>query len=644
MPDRILRGAMAATLALLPVFGSHSVRADEVIRTIYVSPESITPTAISGYGATRETIKEPGSNAILSGLEFDEVGDQPCFIRLHWWRSTTDDVQQEFTTDFSICSKKVDGDKSIVFPNARKTKTGVRAIQVCNTGQNNHRLKGVKLFGAWVDQGQNGTVVPSGATLSFERTNCKEPWKPVRECPVGKVAVGLIVEHTSDEVTGLGLRCGQVQAQSVTVASDPAALFNTMERDIRVKVDDTGKTETMSIAQAIGRHEVAGATVVVIDDGEVALVRHYGMRNAKDGLRTNGDTLYQAASISKLFGALAMARAARSSHGPTLDQTARSTANAHPDSLIASWVDKKFKGDADGYPAEITVRRLMGHTAGLSNWGIGNSKRDNATELETILNGDPFTDSTKPRVRPGTDWCYSGGGVSAAEAMLEIHSGRKAREFLNTEILAAYGLTKSTFKDATDSMTNLARGCSRGLCSTKPKHSEAKFAGGLLANPEEYARLVTYLINDGKDKSGRQIVPLADVQDILTPTYHRSSTLRACTTSSACAGGESCVIGRCMKPLEADKSCTGSSASWWYGMGIYLSKNDPFGPGGYPRSVYHGGANPDGDSATYFKADRQTKRGVVIMVNGEYEWDKKKVTYGADALVDDISAAFDRYF
>jgi CubicO group peptidase (beta-lactamase class C family) len=190
-------------------------------------------------------------------------------------------------------------------------------------------------------------------------------------------------------------------------------------------------------------------------------------------------------------------------------------------------------------------------------------------------------------------------------------------------------------------MSNLARGCSRGLCSTKPKHTEAKFAGGMLANPEEYARVLTYLINDGKDRTGRQVIPLADVQAILTPTYHRASSLSTCTASSACTSGETCVTGRCMQPLEAE--CDGSDG-WWYGLGTYLSKTVLSGLDGYPRSLYHGGANPDGDSATHFEVDRQTRRGVVIMVNGEYTWIKKGVEYGAKALVDDIEAAFERHF
>ena len=617
--------------------GLHPAHAED-FRSI-VAVQDIDPTAISGFDANRQTTREPGSSAILYGLEMDETGDKPCFIRAHWWRHTIEDVPQELTTVFDICPKPVDGDKSIIFPNARDTRTAVRAIQVCNNGQNNHRLKGVKIFGAVVDQNQSGRVVPIDGVPSFERTNCNPPWKAVRECDPGEVAVGLIIEHTDEEVTGLGLRCARPLIKPVSQPDDAAALYTEMENDIQVQIDKDGATRKMSLTEALAQHEVAGATVVVIDEGKVALVRHYGMRNAKENLRTNGDTLYQAASISKLLGGLAMAKAARMSHGPGLDDTVQETADAHPDSLIARWADKKFDRGEESYPAEITVRRLLGHSAGLSNWGIGNSKSDNATELETILMGDPLTDSTKPRVRPGTDYCYSGGGVSAAEAMLEIHSGRKPRAFLNDEILAAYGLTKSTFNDAKDSMTNLARGCSRGTCSTKPKHTEAKFAGGMLANPEEYARLLTFLMNDGKDANGKPVIDPADVRAVLTPTFHRTSTLRACTSSASCAVGESCTTGRCMKPLP---DC-GDGDSQWYGLGVKLGSNQPMADG-FSRTLAHGGANPDGNSATEFKADRSTRRGVVVMVNGEYEWKKSDVVYGASALVNDIVAAFDRHF
>lgn len=595
-----------------------------------------TDTAISGFTASQRTIRQPGGGAFLSGLDFDEVGDKPCFIRAHWWRFNSDNTPQELATTFDICSSHVDGDRSILYADARQTKTGVRAIQVCNNSSNNHRLKGAKIFGATLDQNGNGSVVSTGDSRSFERTNCSPPWKTTRTCPAGQVAVGLLIEHTSEEITGLGLRCAPIEIVETTPTV--ASVYGEMEADIRVKTDSNGATTSLTLPQAITRHEVAGATVVVIEGGEVALVRHYGQRNAKDNLPTNGDTIYQAASISKLFGGLAMARAARLGVGPALDTTVQSFANAHPNGLIARWAQQKFNGNEASFPAEMDVRRLMGHTAGLSNHGIGNSDSDNATELETILMGDLFTDSTRPISRPGTEYCYSGGGVSAAEAMLQ-ESGEMPRVFLN-DMLDEWGLTKSTFNDANDNMGNLARGCSRGICSTDPKHTEAKFAGGMLANPEEYAQVLTYLMNNGRDPAGVRIIPLADVHAVLTPTFQRGSSLRACTLGgSACPAGETCIADLCRDASLPD--CDGGQAD--YGLGTGISADD-IENDGYPESFSHGGGNPDGDSATYFYANRAEEDGIVIMVNGEYEWNQNSVTYGADALVNDIKDAYFRHF
>jgi CubicO group peptidase (beta-lactamase class C family) len=628
--QRLITLSLCAAIAASPA-GVHGASTFREIRTTGAT----TDTTISGFDAGHRTPKQPGDSAILAGLELDETGDKPCLIVSHWWRFTNADDPQEFTTEFDICGHKVDGDKSIVFADARANKVGVRAIQVCNNGSNNHRLKGVKIFGATIDKNSSGKVESNGTSESFERTNCNPPWKATRECPDNQIAVGLLIEHSDDEITGLGLRCAPV----VVIATNrsAAAVYAEMEADIRVQTDRDGSTTTMTLLEAIAKHEVAGASVAIIDGGQVALVRHYGDRNAKDNLPTNGDTIYQTASISKLFGGLAMARAARLKVGPGLDTTVQQSADAHPDSLIAKWAKRKFDGKEKDYPSEIDVRRLMGHSAGLSNSSIGNSRADNRTELETVLMGDVGTDSTRPKTRPGTEYCYSGGGVSAAEAML-LAEGLTPRTFLN-EMLAEWGLTKSTFNDAKDGMGNLARGCSRGVCSTNPKHTETKFAGGLLGNPEEYARVLTFLINDGKDSKGKQVIPLADVQAVLTPTFHRSSSLRSCASSS-CPSGETCIAARCMSPFLAD--CDGGKIGG-YGLGTGVSADD-LHTDGYPETLSHAGGNPDGDSATYFFADRDAKSGVVIMVNGEYKWGKNGVDYGSDALVPDIKDAYFRHF
>ena len=330
-----------------------------------------------------------------------------------------------------------------------------------------------------------------------------------------------------------------------------------------------------------------------------------------------------------------MLRAARSSHGPRLQRTIDKSAAQFPDTLFGRWVNKQFKGKIEsGFPEDITVERLISNTAGLDTHGIGTARRDSPTTLKTILLGKVGNPGVKPLAAPGTKWAYSGGGFSAAEAMLEAHSGDTARRFLIDNVLRPFGMTKSTYRDASDDMPNLARGCSRGTCSDKPWHSEAKFAGGLLANPREYAHLLQILLHEGTDPTdgGRRVLERADVERLFTPIGHRDSSRKACAAHADCRDIERCYEARCLQPLDAWGS--------WYGLGVFLEPDADYN--GLPRFVEHGGLNDH--ARTLFKIDRKTKDGVVIFIAGVETWTSKKVEYGAHALLDDIEASYDRYY
>ena len=614
---------------------SPTASAAETLRYIYYDNNQMHTTGVSGYKGGKQGVQEPGSHAFLQGLEFDEKSDKPCFVRAHWWRYTIDNLREDFTTIFDICKSDAKGDQSLIFSYTDTLRQAVDSIRVCSNNDKDHRLKGVELSSGYVDRNDSGTVENSGKKLSFDRPNCAS-WKTTQSCPTGMAAVGLSIEHSGEEITGLALKCAKPFVKRVTPDDDsPIAAkerFSKMEKDIRVITDKDGKSETMTISEAVARHEVNGATVVVIDNGQVSTVRHYGVRSRKSNLATNKDTLYQAASTSKFVAAIGMLIAAGRDHGPKLGRSVQMTANANDDSLIDRWVDRQFNGDRSDYPKEITVERLLSHTAGLDTHGIGTARINSKTDMENILLGSGFNPGVKPLSAPGILYDYSGGGITAAEAMLEIHSGRTATDFLNNEVLRPFGMTKSTFNTANDSMINLARGCSRGICSDTPEYTTVKFAGGLLANPEEYARLLTIILNDGKDSSGKQILPLADVQRLMTPAAHINSSQTPCTAHTNCGGVEKCYGGKCIMPIAANGN--------WYGLGITLIDGQDFQ--GYPSDLTHGGVQDN--ARAFFFIDRADRNGIVIMVNGEYSWKKKGVEYGAAALELDIRDAFYRYF
>jgi CubicO group peptidase (beta-lactamase class C family) len=240
---------------------------------------------------------------------------------------------------------------------------------------------------------------------------------------------------------------------------------------------------------------------------------------------------------------------------------------------------------------------------------------------------------TEPIHKPGSKYFYSGGGYTVAEHMLELHSGRSARNFLKHEILVPYGMARSTFDTANDDMTNLARGCSRSPCPSGVNRTIAKFAGGILALPADYGRLLALVLNDGKEPNGRKVIPLEDLRQVMTPAWHHTSSLDLCGADDTnCSGWEKCLVGKCRLPIKED-------GAEWYGLGVSLSKELHEG---YPQALWHR-ADQHGFSSRFW-LDRKLGIGVVIFVNGLEKWTSDSVDYGGGALASDILSAFKRHY
>ena len=61
------------------------------------------------------------------------------------------------------------------------------------------------------------------------------------------------------------------------------------------------------IAEMMEEWKVPGLAVAVVQDGEVAFVRPYGLRDVEAGLRVTTDTQFQLMSVSKPFTAPGLA-------------------------------------------------------------------------------------------------------------------------------------------------------------------------------------------------------------------------------------------------------------------------------------------------------------------------------------------------
>src|SRR6266700_1298338 len=61
------------------------------------------------------------------------------------------------------------------------------------------------------------------------------------------------------------------------------------------------------VAETMDEWKVPGLAVAVVQDGEVALLRAYGLRDVEAGLRATTDTQFQIASVTKSFTATGLA-------------------------------------------------------------------------------------------------------------------------------------------------------------------------------------------------------------------------------------------------------------------------------------------------------------------------------------------------
>ncbi|WP_142786247.1 serine hydrolase domain-containing protein [Changchengzhania lutea] len=190
-----------------------------------------------------------------------------------------------------------------------------------------------------------------------------------------------------------------------------------------------------SLTEQMELHKVPGVSIAVVDNGELVVAKGYGMANTTTKTEVDVNTLFQAASISKLITALAVLKLMEDGH-VNLDTDVNT--------YLKSWKvpENKFTTNQ-----KVTLRRLLTHSAGVTVHGFPGYKRTDAfpSTLE-VLNGEGNTDKIKVDTIPGMIARYSGGGYTIIQQVIEDISETKFEDYMEANILTPLGMTNSTFK------------------------------------------------------------------------------------------------------------------------------------------------------------------------------------------------------
>jgi len=208
-----------------------------------------------------------------------------------------------------------------------------------------------------------------------------------------------------------------------------------LERAIQV-LEGGLVTPKRTLRERMVSHKVPGFSIALIDQGELAWAKGYGVLEAGGEEEVTTETLFQAASISKLVTAMV---ACALVEGGTLDL------DADVNTVLRSWQIPKSKHTQE---RPVTLRGLLSHTSGLGARGYpGYPSGAPLPTLLQILEGKPPALSKPVRMvqAPGTGFLYSGGAYMVAQQMIEETTGRPLADLAQEMIFDKLGMADSTF-------------------------------------------------------------------------------------------------------------------------------------------------------------------------------------------------------
>lgn len=289
------------------------------------------------------------------------------------------------------------------------------------------------------------------------------------------------------------LLCGLIPA--LALAQSDGCGKSAIEHELEIRPPTDEPTPHLSLTDAQDILNVPSVSLVVIDRGKPVLVCAFGHGSSPD-------TLYQAASLSKLVTAVMTLR---------LVQQGRLDLDRDVDSDLRSW--RLPASDLTrGHP--VTLRGLLSMTGGIGVPGFtGYEPGDPLPSLAQVLDGVPPAHSPPVRVEyvPGSRYAYSGGGYQIVQALIQDSTGQAFSAAAQALVLKPAGMRHSSFAQplTPELLKNAAMG-HHGDGDPLPGGSRVipeLAAGGFWSTPSDLARLLLDLAASYRGEGGHLLTP-----------------------------------------------------------------------------------------------------------------------------------------
>jgi CubicO group peptidase (beta-lactamase class C family) len=259
------------------------------------------------------------------------------------------------------------------------------------------------------------------------------------------------------------------------------------------------------------RSDIAGASVLVMQDSKVLLQKGYGYANVKTKKPVDpATTIFRLASISKLFTWVSVMQL-------------HEQGKLDLDTDVNQYLDFNIR-PAFGKP--ITLRNLMTHTGGFEE-----ETRDVIlTDPKQAISLRDFLIQNQPTrmFAPGTVPAYSNYGVGLAGYIVQRVSGEPFEQYVQEHIFTPLGMTHSTFyQPPPKALVALPSDGYRDDTTKDPVGFEIfnpAPAGGLSSTATDMSRFGQALLNGGT-LDGKQILKPETIKEMWTPQFLASDQM-----------------------------------------------------------------------------------------------------------------------
>ncbi len=247
------------------------------------------------------------------------------------------------------------------------------------------------------------------------------------------------------------------------------------------------------LPRLMSRYNVPGVSIALIENHQVVYRKSFGYADRAARAPMTPDTLLQVASISKNLTAWGVMKLVDDGVIGLDDPVEK---------YLTRWHIPPSPFDA----GQVTIRRLLNHTAGISleGYGRGVPVGEQLPTLEESLSGKTRGCGAVTLVRePGEAMMYSGGGYTILQLLIEEVTGQTFAGYMKANILDPLGLAHSTFlwDETVQGRLSRAYGTYYNVIPNETYIEDA--AGGLYSSLDDMARYAQVVLS-GSDVLSRE--------------------------------------------------------------------------------------------------------------------------------------------